>query len=118
MPVSGVHGLLEANSGLKNGTSSGDNAAEELGPLAVALGKWHRENLVVRKLLLWNGELTAGVYCGANMENTMWTLLILGTVLLMVAITLGLFKAAGLKRVDDLIHAPEKANEWDRLREK
>ncbi len=48
----------------------------------------------------------------------MWTLLVLaGTVLMMIIVTLGLFKAAGLKRVEDLIPAPEKADEWDRLRE-
>ena len=48
----------------------------------------------------------------------MWTLLILaGTVLMMVVITLGLFKAAGLKRVEDFIPARERADEWDRLRE-
>ncbi|MCK1714591.1 hypothetical protein [Bradyrhizobium sp. 143] len=49
----------------------------------------------------------------------MLTLVVLaGTVLMMVVITLGLFKAAGLKRVEDFIPAPEKTNEWDRLREK
>ena len=48
----------------------------------------------------------------------MWTLLILaGTVLMMVVITLGLFKAAGLKRVEDLIPAPKKTDKWDRLHE-
>ena len=48
----------------------------------------------------------------------MWTLLVLaGTVLMMIIVTLGLFKAAGLKGVEDLIPAPEKADEWDRLRE-
>ncbi|WP_187437524.1 hypothetical protein [Bradyrhizobium rifense] len=47
----------------------------------------------------------------------MWTLLILaGTVLMMVVITLGLFKAAGLKRVEDLVPARESADEWDRIR--
>jgi len=48
----------------------------------------------------------------------MLTLAVLaGTVLMMVVITLGLFKAAGLKRVEDLIPAPSKADEWDRIRE-
>ncbi|MET4487004.1 hypothetical protein [Bradyrhizobium sp. LA7.1] len=48
----------------------------------------------------------------------MWTLMMLaGTVLMAVVTTLGLFKAAGLKRVEDLIPAPEKADEWDRMRE-
>lgn len=43
----------------------------------------------------------------------MLTLVVLaGTVLMMVVITLGLFKAAGLKRVEDFIPAPEKTNEW------
>ncbi|EIG62303.1 hypothetical protein [Bradyrhizobium sp. WSM1253] len=49
----------------------------------------------------------------------MLTLAVLaGTVLMMVVITLGLFKAAGLKRVEDFISTPEKTNDWDRLREK
>jgi hypothetical protein len=48
----------------------------------------------------------------------MWMLLVLaGTVLMTIVTVLGLFKAAGLKRVEDLIPAPEKADEWDRLRE-
>ncbi len=47
----------------------------------------------------------------------MWTLLVLaGTVLMMIVIVLGLFKAAGLKRVEDLIPAPEKTDEWDHFR--
>ncbi|WP_314958255.1 hypothetical protein [Bradyrhizobium cosmicum] len=49
----------------------------------------------------------------------MWTLLALaGTMLMMIVITLGLFKAAGLKRVEDLIPAPGKTNEGDRLHDK
>jgi hypothetical protein len=48
----------------------------------------------------------------------MWTLLILaGTVLMMIVIIPGLFKAAGLKRVEDLIPAPSKGDERDRIRE-
>jgi len=47
----------------------------------------------------------------------MWTLLVLaGTVLMMIVIVLGLFKAAGLKRLEDLIPAPDKADEWDHFR--
>jgi hypothetical protein len=52
-------------------------------------------------------------------DHTMWTLVALaGTVLMMIVIVLGLFKAAGLKRVEDLIPAPSKTDEWDRIREK
>ncbi|MET3907569.1 hypothetical protein ABID59_001910 [Bradyrhizobium sp. S3.3.6] len=48
----------------------------------------------------------------------MLTLLVLaGTVVMMIVVTLGLFKAAGLKRVEDLVPAPEKTNESDQLRE-
>jgi hypothetical protein len=48
----------------------------------------------------------------------MLTLLVLaGTVLMMIVITLGLFKAAGLKRVEDLIPTPKKTDKWDRLHE-
>jgi hypothetical protein len=48
----------------------------------------------------------------------MWTLLALaGTVLMTIVIVLGLFKAAGLKRLEDLIPTPSKTDEWDRLRE-
>jgi hypothetical protein len=47
----------------------------------------------------------------------MWALLILaGTVLMMIVIVPGLFKAAGLKRVEDLIISPSKTDEWDHLR--
>ncbi|MCK1480491.1 hypothetical protein IVB27_38605 [Bradyrhizobium sp. 197] len=41
----------------------------------------------------------------------MWTLLVLiGTVLMTIVIVLGLFKAAGLNRVEDLIPAPSKTD--------
>ncbi len=46
----------------------------------------------------------------------MWTLLVPAAAALIITIVvLGLFKAAGLKRVEDLIPAPEE-DEWDRLR--
>jgi len=45
----------------------------------------------------------------------MWTLLVLiGTVLMTIVIVLGLFKAAGLKRLEDLILT--KTDDRDRLR--
>jgi hypothetical protein len=48
----------------------------------------------------------------------MWILLVLaGTALMMIISIPGLFKAAGLKRVEDLIPAPSKVDEWDRIRE-
>lgn len=48
----------------------------------------------------------------------MLTLVVLaGTVLMTVVITLGFFKAAGLKRVEDFIPAPLNADERDRIRE-
>jgi hypothetical protein len=48
----------------------------------------------------------------------MWTLLALaGIVLRMIVIIPSLFKAAGLKRVEDLIPWPSKTDEWDRTRE-
>lgn len=40
---------------------------------------------------------------------------LVGTTLLTIIVVLGLFKAAGLKRLEDLIPAP-KTNERDRLR--
>ena len=47
----------------------------------------------------------------------MWTLLaLIGTTLMTIVIVLGLFKAAGLKRLEDLVPAP-KTDERDRLRE-
>jgi hypothetical protein len=46
----------------------------------------------------------------------MWALLALvGTLLMTIVIVLGLFKAAGLKRLEDLI--PAKTDDRDRLRE-
>jgi hypothetical protein len=46
----------------------------------------------------------------------MWTLLMpVAAALIITIVVLGLFKAAGLKRVEDLIPTPEE-DEWDRLR--
>lgn len=46
----------------------------------------------------------------------MWTLLaLIGTVLMTIVVVLGLFKAAGLKRLEDLI--PAKTDDRDRLQE-
>lgn len=47
----------------------------------------------------------------------MWTLLwVVGTVLVTVVISIGAFRAAGLKRLEDLI-PPSKTTKWDHLRE-
>jgi hypothetical protein len=46
----------------------------------------------------------------------MWTLLAVPVAAALIStIVLGLFKAAGLKRAEDLIPPPEE-DEWDRLR--
>jgi hypothetical protein len=46
----------------------------------------------------------------------MWTLLVpVGAALISTIVVLGLFKAAGLKRAEDLIPPPGE-DEWDRLR--
>jgi hypothetical protein len=46
----------------------------------------------------------------------MWTLLVpVGAALISTIVVLGLFKAAGLKRAEDLI-PPAGEDEWDRLR--
>ena len=45
----------------------------------------------------------------------MWTLLMpVAAALITTIVVLGLFKAAGLKRVEDLIPPPQE-DEWDRL---
>ena len=47
----------------------------------------------------------------------MWTLLMpVVAALITTIVVLGLFKAAGLKRVEDLIPSPQE-DEWDRLRD-
>jgi hypothetical protein len=46
----------------------------------------------------------------------MWTLLMpVAAALITTIVVLGLFKAAGLKRVEDLMPPPPE-DEWDRLR--
>jgi hypothetical protein len=45
----------------------------------------------------------------------MWTLLVPVTAALISIVVLGLFKAAGLKRPEDLIPPPQE-DEWDRVR--
>jgi hypothetical protein len=46
----------------------------------------------------------------------MWTLLVpVGAALITTIVVLGLFKAAGLKRVEDLIPSTQE-DEWGRLR--